>query len=40
MAAVKSKSKRIKQLIRENNDEAKVDRALLLLITAKYIMAQ
>lgn len=40
MAAVKLKSKQIKQLIKENYDEAKSDRTLLLLITAKYIMAK
>jgi ferritin-like metal-binding protein YciE len=40
MAAVKLKSKQIKQLIRENYDEAKADRTLLLLITAKYITAK
>jgi ferritin-like metal-binding protein YciE len=40
MAAVKLKSKQIKQLIKENYDEAKADRTLLLLITAKYIMAK
>ena len=37
MAAVKLKNKQIKQLIKENYDEAKADRTLLLLITAKYI---
>lgn len=40
MAAVKLKNKQIKQLIRENYDEAKADRSLLLLITAKYITAK
>jgi ferritin-like metal-binding protein YciE len=40
MAAVKLKSQQIKQLIRENYDEAKADRTLLLLITAKYITAK
>ena len=40
MAAVKLKNKQIKQLIRENYDEAKADRTLLLLITAKYITAK
>ena len=40
MAAVKLKSKQIKQLIKENYDEAKADRTLLLLITAKYITAK
>jgi ferritin-like metal-binding protein YciE len=37
MAAVKLKSKQIKQLLSENYDEAKADRTLLLLIAAKYI---
>lgn len=37
MAAVKLKSKQIKQLLKENYDEAKADRTLLLLIAAKYI---
>ena len=40
MAAVKLKNKQVKQLIRENYDEAKADRSLLLLITAKYITAK
>lgn len=40
MAAVKLKNKQIKQLIRENYDEAKADRTLLLLITAKYVTAK
>jgi ferritin-like metal-binding protein YciE len=40
MAAVKLKNKQIKQLIRENYDEAKADRTLLLLISAKYITAK
>lgn len=37
MAAVKLKNKQIKQLLKENYDEAKADRTLLLLIAAKYI---
>lgn len=37
IAAVKLKNKQIKQLIRENYDEAKADRTLMLLITAKYV---
>ncbi|SEN00843.1 Ferritin-like metal-binding protein YciE [Mucilaginibacter gossypiicola] len=37
MAAVKIKNKQVKQLLRENYDEAKADRTLLLLIAAKYI---
>jgi ferritin-like metal-binding protein YciE len=40
MAAVKLKNKQVKQLIRENYDEAKADRTLLLLITAKYVTAK
>ncbi len=40
MAAVKLKNNQIKQLIKENYDEAKADRTLLLLITAKYITAK
>lgn len=39
MASVKLKNKQIKQLIKENYDEAKADRTLLLLITAKYLTA-
>lgn len=37
MAAVKLKNKQIKQLLRENYDEAKADRSLMLLIAAKYV---
>lgn len=37
MTAVKLKNKQIKQLLKENYDEAKADRTLLLLIAAKYI---
>lgn len=37
MAAVKLKNKQIDQLLKENYDEAKADRTLLLLISAKYI---
>ncbi|WP_262714276.1 MULTISPECIES: ferritin-like domain-containing protein [Mucilaginibacter] len=40
MAAVKLKNKQIKQLIKENYDEAKAHRTLLLLITAKYVTAK
>lgn len=40
MASIKLHNKQIKQLIRENYDEAKADRTLLLLITAKYITAK
>jgi ferritin-like metal-binding protein YciE len=37
MAAVKIKNKQIKHLLKENYDEAKADRTLLLLIGAKYV---
>ncbi|MDO3645254.1 DUF892 family protein [Mucilaginibacter sp. L3T2-6] len=37
MAAVKLKNKQVSQLLKENYDEAKADRTLLLLIAAKYI---
>lgn len=37
MAAVKLKNRQIRQLLKENYDEAKADRTLLLLIAAKYI---
>ena len=37
MAAVKLKNKQINQLLKENYDEAKADRTLLLLISSKYI---
>lgn len=37
MASVKLKNRQIKQLLKENYDEAKEDRTLLLLIAAKYI---
>ncbi|CAG5074581.1 hypothetical protein DYBT9623_05268 [Dyadobacter sp. CECT 9623] len=37
MLAVKLKNGRIKQLIKQNYEEAKADRTLLLLINAKYI---
>jgi ferritin-like metal-binding protein YciE len=37
MAAVKLKNKHIIQLLKENYDEAKADRTLLLLISSKYI---
>ncbi|RFZ85835.1 DUF892 family protein [Mucilaginibacter terrenus] len=39
MAAVKLRNKQIKQLLRENYDEAKADRTLLLLIGSKYIVS-
>jgi len=38
IAAVKLKNKQIKQLLLENFDEAKADRALLMLIAAKYVI--
>jgi ferritin-like metal-binding protein YciE len=37
MAAVKLKNKQVKQLLKENYDEAKADRTLVLLIAAKYV---
>lgn len=37
MAAVKLKNKHIDQLLKENYNEAKADRTLLLLISSKYI---
>jgi ferritin-like metal-binding protein YciE len=37
MAAVKLKNKQIQQLLKENYDETKADRTLLLLIAAKYV---
>jgi ferritin-like metal-binding protein YciE len=37
MAAVKLRNKHISQLLKENYDEAKADRTLLLLISSKYI---
>jgi len=37
MAAVKLNNKHINQLLEENYNEAKADRALLLLISSKYI---
>jgi ferritin-like metal-binding protein YciE len=40
MAAVKLKNKQIQKLIKENYEEAKADRTLLLLITAKYITSK
>ncbi|MGY3212036.1 DUF892 family protein [Mucilaginibacter sp. HD30] len=39
MAAVKLKNKQIKQLLKENYEEAKADRTLMLLIAAKYVTA-
>jgi ferritin-like metal-binding protein YciE len=40
IAAVKLKNKQVIQLLRENYDEAKADRTLMLLITAKYMSAK
>lgn len=37
MAAVKLNNKHVNQLLKENYDEAKADRTLLLLISSKYI---
>jgi len=37
MAAVKLKNRHINQLLKENYEEAKADRILLLLISSKYI---
>ena len=37
MAAVKLKNKHVDQLLKENYNEAKADRTLLLLISSKYI---
>ncbi|SKB39950.1 DUF892 family protein [Daejeonella lutea] len=37
MAAIKLKNKQVSQLLKENYDEAKADRTLLLLISSKYI---
>jgi len=37
MAAVKLKNKQVKQLLKENYDEAKADRTLVLVIAAKYV---
>jgi len=37
MAAVKLRNKHVSQLLKENYEEAKTDRTLLLLISAKYI---
>jgi ferritin-like metal-binding protein YciE len=39
MAAVKLKNNQINQLLKENYDEAKADRTLLLLISSKYIIS-
>jgi ferritin-like metal-binding protein YciE len=39
MAAVKLKSKQIKQLLKENYEEAKADRTLMLFIATKYLTA-
>jgi len=39
MAAVKLKNNQIKQLLKENFEEAKADRTLVLLIASKYVTA-
>jgi ferritin-like metal-binding protein YciE len=39
MAAVKLKNKQIKTLLKENYEDAKADRTLLLMITSKYLTA-
>ncbi|MDO7743345.1 MAG: DUF892 family protein, partial [Pedobacter sp.] len=38
MAAVRLNNKHISQLLKENYEEAKSDRTLLLLISSKYII--
>ena len=38
MAAVKLKDKQVDQLLKDNYDEAKADRTLLLLISSKYMV--
>jgi ferritin-like metal-binding protein YciE len=40
MAAVKFKSNQIKQLLKENYEEARADRTLVLLIAAKYVTSK
>jgi ferritin-like metal-binding protein YciE len=40
MAAVKIKDKQIRKLLKENYDEARADRTLMLLIATKYIVAK
>lgn len=39
MAAIKLKNKQVNKLLKENYDEAKSDRTLLLLISSKYIVS-
>ncbi|PWK77235.1 ferritin-like metal-binding protein YciE [Mucilaginibacter oryzae] len=40
MAAVKIRNKQIRKLLKENYDEARADRTLMLLIATKYIVAK
>jgi ferritin-like metal-binding protein YciE len=40
MASVKLKDKQIKRLVKENYNEARADRTLMLLIATKYIIAK
>lgn len=40
MASVKLKDKQIKKLLKENYNDARADRTLMLLIAAKYIIAK
>lgn len=40
MAAIKMKNPQVQQLIKENYDEAKADRTLILLIASKYLNAK
>jgi len=39
IAAVKLRNKLVGQLLKENFDEAKADRTLLLLVTTKYVVS-
>lgn len=39
MAAVKLKNKQVKKLLKENFEEAKADRTLMLLIATKYVVS-
>ncbi len=39
IAAVKLRNKLVKKLLKENFDEAKADRTLLLLVTTKYVVS-
>ena len=40
MASVKLKDKQVKRLLKENYNDARADRTLILLIAAKYIIAK